>query len=513
MLVHRIVASFAVAVVLATATPSRAASGDDAATLLAKHVAFVGWKIGDGAITTLALEGSARDSRGAVVVQRKEYREGRLTRIVDASSSNGGGERGFTGRLYWSADANGFTIPTIGKEAAYLISRDLVFDEATSLLPATLGATATLDGAVTQILHFEPQGGLPLDVYVDPATGAYKRAVIGTTTIDILAYADAAPGKKIVSSWRVDGGDVWTYDKIVANGAISLDEFHPPSARATWTFGDGTPFPIVVDTTDRRKLFIDATVNGVLGHFILDTGAGGIFLSGPFAKKAGVKVLGATEVSGVGQSAINSATRVQLDSVGFGNDVVHDVRAVADIAEFSEAGDVRGRDGAIGFPLFAAAIVQLDLDKSWIKISPPGSVDLDAIKGITLVGDLSDGRIVVPAKLNGRASVDALLDTGSPLWVLLSTKFLYDHGVPLFHDSGRTATSIQFYGAGKGALRTQCGELQSIDFGPVHYSPAPACETDAQSPNDPVIIGLDFLKNFNFYFDFPESKVILVPRS
>jgi predicted aspartyl protease len=502
-----------VAVVASFAAMPLPVAADDAAALVAKHAAFVGWKAGDGSITTLVLEGVARDNRGAIVVERSEIREGRLSHVVDASTSRNGVNRGFTGRLYWSSDANGFTIPTIGKEAAFLTSRDIVFDEATALVPATLGGSATVDGVATQILHFEPQGGLPFDVYVDPATGAYKRAVIGATSIDLLAYADALPGKKIVSSWRVDNGEVWTYEKIVANAVVALDEFHPPAARATWSFAEDTPYPILIDANDRHKLFIDATVNGVLGHFILDTGAAGIFLSGAFAKKAGVKRLGATEVSGIGQSALNSATRVELDSVGFGANVLHDVRAVADIDELSENGDARGRDGAIGFPLFAAAIVQLDLDKSWIKISPPGSVDLDSIKGITLVGDLSDGTIVVPAKLNGRASVDALLDTGSPLWVLVSSKFLYDHGLTLFHDSSRTATNIEFSGAGKGSMRTQCGELQSVDFGPVHYSPAPACETDAQAPDEPVIVGLDFLKNFNFYFDYPESKIILVPRS
>jgi hypothetical protein len=89
------------------------ASADDTASLLAKHKAFVGWQFGDGSINTLRLERTYTDADGKVTQHATEARAGLAYRRDFHSTKDyeGDSSTGFTGKLFWTTSANGFTAP------------------------------------------------------------------------------------------------------------------------------------------------------------------------------------------------------------------------------------------------------------------------------------------------------------------------------------------------------------------------------------------------------------------
>jgi hypothetical protein len=271
MLGIRWIITLAAILMTANLPPPASAADDPAAALLAKHATYAGWRGGDGSIKTLREDGDA--TRDGKVVGRF----GRLAMGEIYRSTEHGFDGGFTGSVFWQSNENGFTTKTVGEVVRYLATQIQLANEELTSLPGTIRGNETIAGRRTTIVRVVAQAGLPVDLYIDPDSGAYKRIVIDPDGIyehrlDVLADTDVGKGKRVMSSWRYVGGrTVYEFTKIEANADIALDDFHPPKQTATWTFGPPTQtVPIVV--TD-RKIYIDATVNGHPGHFIFDTGA------------------------------------------------------------------------------------------------------------------------------------------------------------------------------------------------------------------------------------------------
>lgn len=363
-----------------------------AATLLAKHAAYAGWKGGDGSVKTLRETGEAtRD--GKVVREFHKLQMGQVYRSTVAHDT-GSFEGGFTGRVFWQSNENGFTTRTVGEVVKFLATRIAIADEELTSLPGTVRGHETVDGVPTTIVRVAADGALPVDLSIDPTTGAFKRIAIDPggkyeERVDILADTEIGTGKRVLSSWRYTGGKtVYRYTKVEANTEIAADEFHPPKAVATWTFGPPAQTnPIVV--TDKR-IFIDALVNGHRGHFVFDTGAGGIAFTDSFARTTGAKRVGESGIIGIGGAA--RANLYRVDTLTIGGNTLHDVTIRSGLDERTNSEHI---DGLIGFDLLAGAVVELDLDAQTLRILDPTLVAPDTKQGITVNVDLRDRKSVV----------------------------------------------------------------------------------------------------------------------
>ena len=257
--------------------PLRAGAETGARDLLAKHRAFVGWQLGDGSMQTLRLERDYRDAGGKVLVRTLERRMGLAYRDTNRNLARDTvDERGFDGDVFWSSNWNGFTTPATGELAKFRLTEDAFFSEALTEVPASLRGEADVRGVHTAIVRVAVPDGDDADLYIDPESGAVLQAVIDPggnyeTTLQVLAYQDAGGGDKIVGSYRLDR-DAGTYVvvKPEPNVPVGDAQLRPPAPMAAWNFGNPAPFPITV-THDR--FYVDATIDGVPGRFILDTGA------------------------------------------------------------------------------------------------------------------------------------------------------------------------------------------------------------------------------------------------
>jgi len=486
------------AVALAAArTPAFALSNDDAQAqaLLAKHRAFVGWQFGDGTFKSMRITGDVTNEKGEKTASLVDLSSGLLfnNTYVDLKQDNVTTHEGFTGNVFWQTDNTGFTTPVYGDYAKYLASFTILQHEGTTGLPSSFVGNKTIDGKSLGVVRVTLAHGDPIDLYVDPATGAYVKAVIDPdgayeTTYHIRSYQDVVPGKKAMASFTIDDDKaVFSYSKFEPNIAVTDEDLHPPAQTASWTFGAGAPFPITV-THDR--LLIDAVVNGVKGRFILDTGADSIYLDDRFADRANVAVL---HGSGTAYSLYGEvSTRLRnVKSMTFGDATLHNVIAPSqNFEKYDYRGmDARGYDGLIGFDLFAGAIVKLDIYAATMAILDP-TTDLSAEKGLPITVDLSQGIPAVPMTLNKTITANALLDTGSP------------PGTIFF---GPDLVKKRHFKVVDG-----CGYIDSLAVGPITYSNVVACQYGVAASD--MLLGFDFLKHFDFVFDYPHGRMFMHPN-
>lgn len=473
---------------------SQSAGDSQALALLAKHKAFVGWQFGDGTFRTMRITGNDTDEKGKQTTTFALLSEGLLYNdgFTDLKR-NGVTERdGFTGNLFWESDYNGFTTPVYGDDAKFLASLTILRNEGTTELPATYRGSKTVDGKPTGIVRVTLRNGDPIDLYVDPDTGAYVQATIDPdgayeTTYHIRSYQEVLPGKKMVSSYTVgDDKTVTTYGKFEPNVAVTDEALHPPGAIASWTFGDGTPFPI---TMTHDRMLVDATVNGVKGRFLLDTGADSIVLDDGFADKAHADVLNNSDTAYMLYGEVKTRVR-KVQTIALGNSTLHNVVAFSQSFTSSQYGrDPRDQfDGLIGFDLFAGAIVKLNVYASTMAILDP-STDLSSEKGLPITVDLSQGTPIVPMVLNKTTPVNAMLDTGSPGIVFFGPDLISKYHFKVFNG---------------------CANIESLSIGPVVYAGQSACEFGM--PADYMLVGFDFLKHFDFIFDYPHARMFMTPN-
>lgn len=505
------IAAVAATMVLAGfAGPARAAGDTSAEALFAKHKAYVGWAIGDGLVKTLRAEGhGVRD--GKTTVTLSELRYGVAYRdtykFTDGVESNDG----FTGSVFWTSNENGFTVRGVGEIVRYLADEQALFGERVSDYPATVARHEAVDGVDTVLMHVTPQVGFPMNVWIDPTTGAYKRAVIDPdgkyeTTFNGLGYTESS-GKRFLTSWHYGQSRTnYAYDKIEVNPSIEADALRPPPQTATWSFGDGTA---AVELTKDAfpRLLVDATMNGVKGKFFLDTGAADTVLTDSFARRIGAKRIGSTRISGIAGSA--AAGEYSIATTAIGPATLRDLHAVSGADEDSFKAE--GAVGLLGFDLLAGAIVELDLDHGTLRIMDPKAVQPDQSQGLVVHADLSTHHIRVPMKLNGKCDVIATLDSGNPINVLFSRDLIEREHLVFFVDPGALGSTRYGGGVGSGEEIEHCGRLNSLSLGPIVYQPVPACDSSSFDRNE-ILVGLDFMKAFNYVFDYPDGIIVMSPR-
>lgn len=507
-----------VALLATAAAPLSASADDEAAALLAKHKAFVGWELGDGSIKSLRIDETIskreKDGRLTAIQRVTIVRTGLAYRQQTTSIATGrGSETGFTGSSFWYSTGNGFTVPLVSEERPNMLTRAVFLNEATTKLTATVRKRDSADGTPVVVLREAPAGH-PFDLYIDPATGAYKRLVLdpdGTPqTLVVDAYAEAMPGKKIVSAYHyLDSSLTHSYDKVRANATVSNDEIAQPSTSAHWQFGSaGSTIPIELT---QERIYVKAVVNGVPGRFILDTGASGIGFTDKFADSAKLQHLEATTFLGIAGTKRGSLSKATTIAFADGS-TLRDVY----VSRGFDMGNERA-DGLLGFDFLAGAIVDLDLDANHITLYDPKTSAPNESGGVVVVvPDLSDAVPIIPVRLDGSTVSHATLDSGASGDVLVAGQFMSKLRVIIDDTYQGYLSSRSAIGGISGNYEIdRCGTIGSIDIGPIKYQNTRICFSRTFGDDfghDASLIGFHFLTNFNMTFDYPDGKIVLSQR-
>ena len=501
----------------------------DPQSLLAKHAAFVGWKAGDAAMTSWRAAGTRTDGKGASD-RFAEARRGLVFR--DTLWTQGDKlsiDTGFTGSKVWSADENGFTVTDLNGAARRTLDLDVILSEATPLLTGVSAGSAQVRGINASIVRVAPAGGVPMDVYVDPNSGSFLRAVIdpqgARENVEIDGYVQAGTGKKIVGSYDLAGRhyDITTVD---TGARVSDADLMPPKPRAAWTFAS-EPFGFNVYHSSQvaRELRVHASINGHAGEFLLDSGVAHIILFEPFAANAGLQDLGTSDFSDLlGNHYFEGYSRAQTLEVG-GN-VLRDV-----IVERINDPNTRIA-GMLGYDFFAGAVVNISQSKAQMQLFNPATYATDLAEGaFAFPVDLTTHTPQVEVDIENGTKTYPRLDTGSSYFMLLS-QALRDSGKIKASDSsvetananvGMTGpagtlvesspVSVTIVGMDTSQGSGRCVIMREVYVGPYKYQNPPLCFINNNYfPDDGGLIGLDFLKHFDIVADYPHAHVILTPN-
>ncbi len=523
------------------AAPARA---DDPATIFAKHKAYMGWAYGDGALKSVRITvvgqrpagapaprpDATPDPLGGANWSNVELRRELLYRTYESAYGMEGGAEGFTGAVFWRSNANGQTVTRRGLDAQEALTSDLIDAEAFAEAPATARPDQQFDGKTAAVIRLQPKTAVPADVFFDRDTGA----MLGYTmqpdvplqrfTVHVASYAEWAPGKRYVAGYRVgDSKFVYAVKSFEPNVAVSDADLHPPAPRAVWSFGEPRSVPITIVThTDpysnsgARAVHVDAGVNGHVGHFLLDSGAGGIIVYDRLAKAAGLKDIGRTSYGGINGVGVD-ATVARADTLSIGGNVLHDVVVThGAIVQGAAASDV---DGIIGFDALAGAVFNVDLIANRLTISNPADFSSEPKPGAWAFSpDLGEFHIGTPVKIGDTILNHVWLDTGNDFFVILPHA-LEAKAVAVANDivlrDGRSFQDKKYFGGVDGIANepANCVRLNEIQVGPYRYQKALTCF----APNDTFgldggLIGFDFLRHFNWTFDYPHNRVVLTPN-
>ena len=490
---------------------------------LGKHRTFAGWTAGDATFKSWRFTAKAsstmkrtdpRAEAQQVGVKVTEIRRGALYHDREARDGTTlTTESGFTGRVFWDTNENGFVVTHYEDQARADVSINTIMDDAISTYPATSRGTAKIGDQQYEVLRVSPNQGFPVDLYLD-SSGAYRRAIISPDdrwhriTLNIEKYIDGLPGKKVIGKFRFGSGSAYEVTNFEANVPVSDDDLVPPQPGATWTFGSPQTIPITVvlhtgvyGSTGRAVQF-RASINGHEGTFLLDSGASGILLFNPFAESLKLPKIAPYSFGGVNGNS-EDADNVKVDALAVGGSVLHNV--VVLVPTGRGFGDI---DGIIGYDFLANAIVDVDIAGKTLTVRDPDKYTPTVAQGATaFTVDLGSRQPSMHITVANGVDAKPIFDTGDDFNVILSEE-LRKNGQVNPDVSGLP----KYFGGvdGTATAPVPCGKLQRILVGPYRYENSSVCFI-GWPPSD-GLVGFDFLRHFNWTFDYPDGKLILTPN-
>ena len=124
----------------------------------------------------------------------------------------------------------------------------------------------------------------------------------------------------------------------------------------------------------------------------------------------------------------------------------------------------------------------------------------------------------IPLNVRG-VMTHPIFDTGNSSFVTLSEDLRTSGKIVALTDAMRVNNQMMeyqftFYGVdGPTPYPEKCSRLTELQIGPYKYQNVETCFALPQVfGRDGGLIGFDFLKHFNWTFDYPESKLVLTPN-
>ncbi len=416
------------------------------------------------------------------------------------------------GPRYFEADANDDVRELLGPSLRHERTDALVQSGAFARLPmdCRLVGTAVVDGTATDVVEVRAPAGDPETVYLDRGSGIIRRIVYaeydGRTTIDLSDWR-AVGGRRFPFHAVVSSGDrafdiVQTTTAIDPNAPIAASIFAPLQGRTIEMSAPQT-LPLIVRD---RHLFTRVRIGATEYTFLIDSGAQNILVDSALAARLHLDQQGALEASGTARTGGMRLAR--LPELAIGNGRLRDL-VVSTLPLAGPTSAAPRIDGILGYPLFASALVQLDIAAGTMRIGPPGSF---APGGERLTAIADRALPEVELRVNGNLTAPFVIDTGNAADLLLYRPFVDAHpGVVPFSTQTRRSVGV---GGATAAYETT---LPARQFGGTTLR---GVSTDVMLATqgafadrfDAGNIGFGILRRFTLTFDLPDGALYVQPQ-
>ena len=507
--------------VLFTASPLVCRAADP----LAQHRAFAGWSAAD----SLSWHATGTRASGGSVFTLNEAHRGIYFRDVTQNAQGLSSATGFNGRLDWSTDENGFVAVQLGRRAQSAIAMDIVRSESVADLHPTVSRHTSYGGRSVTVLQVQPNGLPPIQILEDDASGAFVSFVVAPGAPDEQRFDDLqytqVGSRHVLSSWRAPDGE-YRLTQFDVSAPVSDADLQPPQSGARWSFGvTPVPFYLATMSDNARIVRIAASVNGHSGIFTLSTGTPGIVLYSEFARSADVQDAGTLPDSPFSGN-VNFAGLSRVNDLRVGDSTLHNVV----VTRITSPGNHLA--GILGYDFFAGAIVSVNLTAEHLTIAdpqtpvPPGP---SGSSGYSFPLDLT-ARVPVVAMALPQGQMHPQIDTALPGFIMAS-QALRDSGRLSGHDiSSQAAVGFGGQGASGDPIASmglditytdwhststtgKCISAENLYVGPYKYENPPVCFGGTNVfGTDGGILGLDFLRHFNWTIDYPHARFVVTPN-
>jgi len=541
----RVYLTLAVAALLAiVAVPhSSPAAEGDAAAVMAHHARYVGnpaglvlryrWEREASATPPPTPPPDEADIPKSGAPETLIYRRGAL--YHELGSSNGySSESGFTGRAFWSADDNGYTVVLLEDQARFALTDNALDSDQLGNAALLSRGTRTVNGVACDIVRVTPPSGMTAEVAVDQTTGAFVHVTYDPDDRyrhdeeTIVGYKEIAPGVRVPAAFKWGRGEFKLVDASVIE--VTNEQLRGPVPTPKWTFAstDTAPIDLVTHTPQYgflppgKTVYVHATINGTPGTFLLDSGDGAdILLYSSFTDKLTKKlaVVGRTGFSGINGRGVG-ARLARVDALMVGKNTLSNV-----IVAVAKGGFPGGIDGILGYDFLAGALVDVNLADRTIRILDPSAYEPTVAKGAyAFPVNLATRQPGISLRI-GSVTTKAVFDSGDDFLVSLSDDLTRTGRVVALTDSARITDpfsgapmefqyNLTFMGVdGPMSVPAKCSRINQLEIGPYRYTRVETCFASAEVfGKDGGLIGMDFLQHFNWTFDYADAKVVLTPN-
>ncbi len=494
----------------------------DAATLVEKHVAWLGgWPALD-AMKDLSLDGTIRVAGLSGRLSVRARRDGRQRTEVDLKVLRS--VEVLAGSEGWERNASG-QIEPMGLDKVRLQRR---------ALDRTFGRHLRGDGVVTSVAGSEARGGRSwsvlrftypdgdtCDLLVDPATGEsrYERNVQdGRTTWTTFSDVRVVNGVRIAARQEIEGetarqAQSLAWEEVALNRGLEDALFAAPVPTGSLVrlpAGRKTTDWVPVELFRKRYVFLAGELNGVPTDVVLDSGAGMTVLDRGLAERLKLRPEGELEARGTGGNVgagLVSGLTLKVAGVEIGP-------ISAAVIDLSDVGRRLGRPLPVilGKELFHALVVDLDYPGSRLRLHDAAAFRYEGPGRRVDLLPAEDGHKSLRISIEGDEPVVVGLDTGQG--GALSVFRHYADARRLLE--GRPVSESRGGGVG-GATISKLATLRSVSIAGYELRNVPASfqttdvggafDTKRQEGN----LGAGILARFRVLFDYSRSALWLEP--
>jgi hypothetical protein len=364
-----------------------------------------------------------------------------------------------------------------------------------------------VDGRRTWNIEVTAPGGDPETLFVDVLTGRPLRT----------EYLDGdGPTDVNLSDWRTIEGMQIAFHAVTTDGDHAFDTVQQTTSVVLGKAIDPATFAMLqgqrliaagVQTVplidDGSRIACNVAIAGKTYTFLIDSGSGNVVLDARAAKNAGLAQSGALEVRGAARAG--GMQVAMLSQLTIGSAALDDL-----VVSTIDLGSASGRmhiDGILGYPFFAASMVQLDFAHHLMRFGQPGSF---AAPGDRIALDTDREIPEAVFQMNGALDAPFIVDTGDSASVLLYGPFVALHPALAPQTS---AGGSSFIGIG-GADRSYSTRFDAFRLGTTTLVNQPADVIVAKDGAfadrvDAGNVGLGVLRKFTVTFDYGDHALYL----
>jgi hypothetical protein len=429
----------------------------------------------------------------------------------------------FDGVIAWQRDFNGQISELSGSQKnailgqTYFQTYSYLFSDRLSGGKEYLGIEERR-GVACHKVAFYPMFVDTVYTYFDIASG---RQLYDVTSMDNLALETEYSNHRLIDGVLTAG---WSHsfaadaqldmtvslDTLILNVPVDESRFVPLLSAVDYRFPAGADSVLIPCQLQAGHVYVNATVNGKLLCFLLDSGASSNLLNQPVIAGMNLPVVGS--LPAVGMAGFDNVELVRTDSLTIGGLVL--LRQVGGVLDLSGLG-VGDRDGnlpfggLLGYDFLSRFPILIDYSAGSLTVyDPDGFVPVPG--GHEVPFELTMQVPTIDAKLNGLTG-RFLVDLGNPMGLIVHSEFSRKNDL-LSSLENITDQHSGIAGVG-GGIAGKTALAASFTFGDIQISDIQVLLPDSGGALTGSVelagnIGNELLRQFRVLFDYRSQLLI-----